>query len=272
MNKAEAKQQHEAELEKNDLAEWGRSFWPRLMNGEIVGKKFLLLAVALGAAVALWTYIRSGAKSGDLAAWNALQATNGADALEEFAKTAKDSTVGKVAKIRRARLLLGPQGLQALSAPGSDAHTKAIKNIEEAREIYIKLADEFKNDLTLQAYCYEGAAKAELGLVGIPKAGAAADSTDYRGNLDTAIGYFEKCVTLAGAENDFGKAAAAKVQLLKDNRENVAKVQNLLNSKMSPTLGNEPKAPPTLGGLASPSLPGVTPPTIPAPAIPEPKN
>ncbi|CAN5489901.1 hypothetical protein BH11PLA2_BH11PLA2_33870 [soil metagenome] len=264
MNKAEEKKHHVEELEKNELMEWGKRFWSRLKAGEVVSQKFVLLALAIGAAIGLWLYLRSGAKSGDLAAWKALEATSSAEGYDELSKAAPDSATGRVARLQKARLLLGPQGLTPLqSAINPDTRSKALKSIEEAREIFGKLADEFKNDLTLTAQALDGAAQAELALVGVPKEGTKPGDASYRGSVDKVVELYEKYAKLVGDDNPAGAAAKKKAKDLSEKKQEVLQLSAFIYQKREPEQGEAIKAPPSLTPPTVPNVPALPPAVIP---------
>lgn len=264
MNKAEEKKHHIEDLEKNELMEWGKRFWARVKAGEVVSQKFVLLALAIGAALGVWLYLRSGAKSGDLATWKSLEATSSTEGYEELSKAAPDSTAGRVARLQKARLLLGPQGLTPLqSAINPDTRSKAVKSIEEAREIFGKLADEFKNDLTLTAQALDGAAQAELALVGIPKEGSKPEEGAYRGSVDKVIELYEKYAKLVGEDNPAGAAAKKKASELKDKKQEVVNISALVYQQREPKSDGGPKAPSSLTPPTVPNVPNLPPAVIP---------
>jgi hypothetical protein len=164
-----------------------------------------------------------------------------------------------VARLQKARQLLGPQGVMQMSNNLDPAvRAKALKSIEEAREIFAKLADEFKDDLTLTAQALDGAAHAELALVGIPKENSAEEP---RGTVDKAIELFRRYAKVAGdtAGEPAKKMADELEKIMKDGAKE-GKVTPLqlgryLNEKLNPKPKPDIKIPPSLTPSPSPPTP-----------------
>ena len=136
---------------------------------------------------------------------------------------------GKAAKLQVARQLLGPQGVSQLGSIDPSTRGKAIKSIEDAREAFTKLIEEFKGDLTLQALAIDGAAHAELALIGIPKEGT---TSDYRGSVDKAIELFRQYAKLVG--EPAGEPAKKMADELEAKKSDVLQLGMYINTKMAP--------------------------------------
>ncbi len=227
------KAEHEKELERNDLYTWLTNTWTRLKSGQVLSSRFALIALVVGVAIGLAIYLLNRRGSTDTQAWVTLQETVGVEKLSEFAKTHANTLPGKVARLQIARQQLGPLGVNQLSNINPDTRGKAIKSIEDAREEFTKLADDFGNDLALKAQAIDGAAHAELALVGIPKEGKSLQSADFRGTVDKAAELFRKYATLVG--EPAGDAAKKMAEQLESKKQEVLQLGSYLNTRLAPT-------------------------------------
>lgn len=251
---------HEAELERNDLYAWLQKVWTQCKSGQIWRSRSFITALLVIAAVGLAYYLLRGRSAAENSAWRTLDNTWSLTGLEEYAKNHPSSLPGKVARLQAARQQLGPLGLSQLSNINPDTRGKAIAAIEAAREEFLKLADEFKDDLTLTAQAIDGAAHAELALVGIPKAGVTDPaSTEYRGSVDKAIELFRRYAKVAG--DGAGASAKKLADELEAKKQDVLQLGKLINTKLMPERREEPKLP--TGLTPTPSGPSQPPPVAP---------
>jgi hypothetical protein len=245
--KMHEKEAHQAELERNDLSAWAQKTWARLKSGDLVGRKFALYAVAIGAIIGLAIYLTSGGSTKHNAAWTTLEAASTVDALDDFAKTNPDTVPAKTARLQKARQLLGPRGLTLMgNSLDPTVRTRAIKSVEEAREIFTKLIDDFKGDTTLQCMAIDGAAQAELALVGIPKDGTSDASRDYRGSVEKAIELYRLYEKTAG--ETAGANAKQAADDLEAKKADVVKLGEFISERLNPGRP-QPKMPDLPGGL-----------------------
>ncbi len=242
--KMHVKKEHEVELERNDLNAWAQKTWTSLKSGQIASKRFAIMAVVIGVVIGLAIYLIKGGRANETAAWKNLDTATSMDAYDEIAKN-PNTLPGKVARLQKARLLLGPQGVAQMSNPTNpELRNKALKCIEEAREIFTKLADEFKDDLTLTAESIHGAAQAELALVGVPREGAPEGSTDFRGSVDKAIELFRRYAKVAG--DTAGEPAKKMADELEAKKSDAVQLGKYLSEKLTPQPKREIKIPDSL--------------------------
>jgi len=268
------KAEHRHELEQNALNRGLTQFAEKAKSGEFLNTRtYLILAAVLllgGAGVYLW-YAGKEHRKATAGMWMEITHIAGPAGLEEFAKDTKDPTAARVARLQLARVWLGPDGLQKLASINSDARRTAIDSVEKARKEFEKLADEFKDDLTLKAQCLDGQAHAELALVGIPKEGT---FDQYRGTVSRAVELFKEYAKLVGESTKTGEEAVKKADDLSKNEQEVLRVAQALNNRLTPppTTNIElPKPPFDLkSGLPPANTPPKTPDTLPPPTIPPP--
>lgn len=167
----------------NPLTEKLSSVWQDFRDGKIIGYKFMALILLIGAAVGLGIYLWQEGRTADSAKWVALDRAGSKEALEEFIKANPNNYPGRIARLHLARYKLGPEGIDTLS--NSATRTTAVQSIESAKEDFLKLADEFKDDPAFKAQCYLGLSHAETALLGLEKYGG-------KGSIDKLIEYLDK--------------------------------------------------------------------------------
>jgi hypothetical protein len=227
-------------------------------------------------------YIWAEKKKGQSLEWLDLEGANSDTSLADFANAHPDTRAGKVAEMHRARYLLGPEGVDKLPIARDEAERKkAIKNVETARDLMAKLADQFPNDTALKTECYLGLAKAEGALVGIPKEGS---PTEQLGSIDKMTEWLDK-VGMVAAGTPWADEAKKTADAMKNpaTREKFKQLQEQVYAKPfellpgtgpRPPIGSEfpgitpPGIPGISGGPSTPSLPGPKPPEPPAPKPP----
>ncbi len=262
------KAEHQKELETNVLAKALNSAVDKAKTGQLVNVRLVLIVVVLFVALGTWWYLRSSARRSDSQTWGSLENLTTIDQLEKFSSDNPNSYHGRVAKLQLARLLLGVKGLQQLS--NFEKRKEAVESVEKSRDLFAKLIVEFKGDLTLQAQAIEGAAKAELALVGIPKDG----STDDRGSVDAAVKLFREFATLVGEKTVLGEQSSKKAAKLEENKQEVLQLGKELNNKYTFAAPPEPKLPPSLSPITPETKPIIEPkaPTAPVTIAPTPTS
>lgn len=233
---------HEAQLERNDLNAWFTKNWDRLKSGDLISRRFAIFAVAVGAILGLAYYLLSGSLDKNVAAWKSLENTASLEGLDDFSKSDPESTPSKVARLQKARQLIGPRGLMLMNNNIDPAvRAKAVKSVEEARELFAKLADEFKGDLTMACQAIEGAAQAELALVGIPKESSA---TEMLGSVEKAIELYKRYEKIAGPAA--GEPAKLIAEELEAKKNDVVKLGEFINKELTKKKPENPPVAPVI--------------------------
>ena len=227
--------------------------------------RWLGIALVALLAVGVWLYLRNANRKAASRTW-ADFAQPGLD-LADYAAKNKESVVGRVARLERARRLFGPDGVATLAGSDRAARLKGIENIVAARDEFVKLAKEFAGDKTLSATCLSDAAEAELALVGIPKDAA---SPENLGTVAGATNYLAEAVKIVGQTTKAGEFYEARIVKLRADEPKLLAAGAELNNRFSPPpafMAPTPGTPgaPGLGGVLLP--PGVTlPPNIATPS------
>ena len=250
--------------QKNDpetslLAEKLTTGWAQFKQGKLIGYRWMALILLTVTGIGLYLYIRAERAIGESKTWYDLEGRNTLSSLKDFAKDNPNSMSGKVAEFHIARVLLGPDGITKISEATDDAQRKkAVENVEEARDDFNKLVDQFKDDPILRAECYLGLAKAEAALIGITKEG----SLDFRGSIKALIGYLDKLAEVADG-TPWGEEAKKLADSLKASpspiAEEIPRVQlNLykMDPRLAPGSGLLPPVGPGPPGGRIPGLPG----------------
>lgn len=224
------KAEHRKELQTNILADRMGRLYETVKSGSTSNSilVWVVVIVALG-TFAAWKYYSTktfGSRSALWTKWDG--ATSNAD-LKDLGQIADDhrgTIPARMARFQMARLLL-QQGLNNL---GSDQRrADALKNIEEARTIYLELAPLSSDAPLLAQEAMMGAAKAEEILIGVPKED---NPSEYRGSLERAIELYQK---LADTYPDSfqGKAAAKRVKELQEKGQDIQKFYIELNQRLT---------------------------------------
>ncbi|MGL4419125.1 MAG: hypothetical protein ACRCZF_00540 [Gemmataceae bacterium] len=264
-------------LDKNDLAEGLTALADRAKRGEFLTPKGYMVIGGIALAVVLyffWQYSVAESRRTSAKAWEQLENAHTAPALAELAKTATGPTQ-RIARLQEARVWVGPDGVNKLTALNPEIRQKAIESIEKARDQFAKLAEEFRDDLTLKAQCLDAASKAELALVGITKPGTISDS---RGSVEKSVEFLRQLVKLVGEDSELGKTTKQRADELEAKKQEILQVGMALHNKFPiptppPPKIELPKNP--LETVAPPiiPLPPLTPPaTTPTPAPPAPEK
>lgn len=239
-------------LETNALADRLGHWVERLKKGDTAVYRAIGVVVLVVLAVVVWRYIATSRASVTSAQWVALENVSSLPGLEKFAEDNPNTTAGKVAKLHEARVWLGPDGIDALQVKDADRRKKGVENIEKARDVMGKLADEFKDNLALRVQCLIAVAKAEEALIGIPKDGK---TDEFRGSPKKTAEYYDAAAAAAQGTplaEDLKKYA----ERMRSKEIEVVQVQGQLNNLMTP-----PKSP-TLDpikpdGTPTPPVPGI---------------
>ncbi|MGL6075587.1 MAG: hypothetical protein ACRC8S_15645 [Fimbriiglobus sp.] len=277
------KAEERKELEQNTLATGAQELVSQVKTGDFLSPKtyrWFGIGLAVGLLATLFWFLSSQNKAANSSQWREISNPDTVS-WEEAAKVYKDSMPGRVARLEIAREQLGPKGIGKLNASSREDQNKAVTSIETAREEFLKLAGEFKNDKALQVTCHTLAADAELALVGIPKD---ANSPDHRGQVKTAVELYTKAAKIIGEKTPAGEELTKKAaDLTARNAEITKAALDIYNrSAIAPALTFTPgsgdiKAPITLEpnrNLPTPEAikpavgPVGTPPTTPSPVTP----
>jgi len=270
MSTEQKKEHHQT----SEAAERLSKGWEQFKHGKIISYRWMAIILLVVTAIGVYLYIRSAGSTADSRKWTELEEANSVKALEDFAKKYPNSIPGKVAELNLARFLVGPEGIDALSVEDESRQRKAVENVEKAREMFSRLADELKDYPAMKAECYYGGAKAEKALIGFTKDG----STDFRGSVDKLIDWLNKLAE-AAPDTPWGHDAKEQAAALKNpaTRDELTRTQVAIykNAKRPAFPGSGPTAPgglPPLGPV--PGVPGgpIAPigstPTTPIPPVP----
>ncbi|OWK46825.1 hypothetical protein [Fimbriiglobus ruber] len=253
------KAEHRKELETNSLAEGVSTFVDRAKTGKLWDYRAIALVLALVAIGGVWWYAIRASRKANSMMWSSFEEVKNPSDLKAFADAHKDTVAAKLARVEYARTLLGADGLGRLASQKTEDRTKGVENIEAAREEFLKLADEFKKDTTLQATCLTSAAEAELALVGYPK-GATLETSEPRGSVDKAAELYRKTAKIVGEKTTLGENFLRRATELEEKKKAVVEAESAL-TKLLPEKTNPrdttpaPKAPEGL--FPSPKLPDV---------------
>jgi tetratricopeptide (TPR) repeat protein len=223
-------------LEKNELAERLSRWW----QGDDAGRTSSVLWLSVGVGVLFvllviaWRYYREHSAKSQAAAWKQLELASSPSDLEALIEAHKGTPVGLTAKFQLARVLLN-EGLNQLA---SDLQrTRAVENLERARDLYRELSQEARGNNRLQREALLSAAKAEEALIGVPNAG---NAEGVRGSFDQALEWYDQ-VASRFPDSPEGRAAGERAKSLRENREKVLSFYAELAKRFRVT-DNIPKA------------------------------
>lgn len=224
----------------------------------VVGVVVVLFIVA-----GVWWYAMRQTRDSTSGQWKAYEliAMKPNANYDEFAQQNSGDLAGKVAELEVARGKLNSDGIAKLSLESPEEQQKGLDNIDEARDIFVKLAKEFPDNPTLKVESLLSAADAEIALAGIPKTPA---GTDYRGSVKEAANLYRESAKVIGEENDYAKTLLAKADELEKNASEVIEVSQALHARLSPTTqpgapGTGPKPPIGLETPIESVIPGIGP-------------
>jgi hypothetical protein len=238
-------------LEENTLAHGVTTLVERAKSGRLVGLRWLGLALAAILVIGVWWYAVRQSNRADSQVWSGLSdlvRRGGESSLTEFAGAHPDSTAARLARLETARVHLGPDGSLLLQTGDKTQRSKAVENLEKARDEFTKLAEEFQADPTLRATALMGAAEAELALVGVPKAGGLGSI----GSVPAAAELYRKAAQAVGEATPVGEQAKKRADELEANKEEIERVGVQLYDR--PLFGAAPGGPQP-GGPKAPEGP-----------------
>ena len=226
---------HEAELERNDLNAWLRNTWARIESGQVLSRRCAMIALLsawrLGPRHLLLRGPRRRREPRPGSRWKRRQASSPTTSKSspqqpgQPAGLAWPACTGPAeARPARHQPAFADQRRHPRQSASRASRTPARSSL--------KLADEFKDDLTLQAQAIDGAAHAELALVGIPKTVRRWPSADYRGTVDKAIELFRRYAKLAG--DTAGAPAKKMADELEAKKQDVAALGMLSEHEADP--------------------------------------
>lgn len=167
--------------------------------------------------ILLYRYFTGESQKARDAILEQLASANKPEKLKEGMEAHRGTVYGSLFKIQLARYLLRNDGLPKLGTDNAKSQQEAANAISEARGYFLELTSELKEKehAALVQESWLSAAEAEEALVGLP---TAAGASEYRGNADKTIEYYEK----AGAifpEMEFSKRYKARAETLRTNKE-----------------------------------------------------
>jgi hypothetical protein len=217
--------------------------------------------------VLLYRYFTGESQKARDAVLEQLASANKPEKLKEGMEAHRGTVYGSLFKLQLARYLLKNDGLPKLGTDNATAQQQAANAISEARGHFLELTSELKEKehAALVQESWYSAAKAEEALVGLP---TAAGASEYRGNVDKAIEYYEK----AGAifpDTEFSKQYKARAETLRSNKEKFVADQKAIYKpfeRPSFSSGKFDPFPPPIPGGPKADIPGgpLFPPTAPA--------
>ncbi|MBN9120066.1 MAG: hypothetical protein J0I06_13030 [Planctomycetes bacterium] len=235
----------EPKADPNALARALTDGWDKFKQGKLVSYPMMAILLLVVTAVGLTWWIVHSRRAEQSARWTELDGLSTPAALEEYAKKYPDTVQAKLANLEIARTLLGPEGIERLTATDANARKTAVANVEKARESFTKLVDDFKDDPVIRVECMLACAKAEAVLVGMPKEGQVIDplnpkAIESRGDPKKAVEWLDK-VAEAAPDTDWGKDAKKLADTLR-NQNTEQQVLTLQGSvyNLSPSLPGFP--------------------------------
>src|SRR5262245_14013258 len=208
--------EHEQQLNKNALYTWAEDLLETIRSGRFFRTRAFGIFLAAILAIGIIYYVLRSGKSDKSRVWSEFANATSGKALKEFADQNPKSPAAKPARLMDARILLGPEGMDRLNTKDKEQRAKAIANVEKGRDEMAKLAEDFKDDLTLRVSALRAAGEAELSLVGIP-VGDALDK--FRGTVEKAAEYFKSAAAAAGPTTPAGEADQKKADDLLANKD-----------------------------------------------------
>jgi hypothetical protein len=237
------------EIETNSLAKWLNNVWTgtKRRSAYIWGGAIIVALLLIFG----WTQWSKSRARSHAEQWVELDDADSKEKLSDLSNKYRDSLVGKAAKVRLARLALGPEGLEKLGTLDPTQRNAAVVSIEQARDLYAGVAPDLKENSVLQQEAWLGAAEAEEALLAVPTEG----SEQPRGTIEKVIDYLKKAKDVAG-DSDPGKAIEKKLAAYEKDKDQITKFYADVRRQLTP-----PKLPelPPLGPLAEPKEPGKQP-------------
>jgi hypothetical protein len=267
------------QIDSNALGHTLLTTWEKFKAGQLIGYRWMGLILIAITAIIVTIYIVSEKSKAKSQLWVELDGANSLTALEKFAESHPNTQAGRAAEMDRARILLGPDGIEKLpNARDEGERKRAIDNVEKARQLMTRLIDEFQDDPILKLECLMGMAKSEAAFIGISKEGSVGE---FRGSIPKLIEWLDK-VSEAAEGTPWGEDAKKLSESLKNGskRDEPEHVQRSLYalSPFSGLPGGGPLAPgggpglPPIGGCPGPGTSPLAPPIAPPIAPPAPSG
>jgi len=251
------------DTEQNALATRLGKIWGNFKQGKIISYKWMAILLIVTAAIGVTWYIVHERKAANSKRWMDLDEASTPDALEEYSTKNPGTIQDRLARLQRARNLLGDSGIELLGASNPELRSRGVANIEKARELFQKLLDDFKGDPVFKAECLLGLAKAEAALVAIPT--SPGQLTEFKGSVSKTVEYLDQLAEAAAPNTPWATDAKKLADALRDEKaassSEFVRIQRSLFSLQAPGLPktDDPFGP--LGPLGPPSgAPGVGPP------------
>lgn len=194
------------ELEQNALASRLGRLWTNFKQGKLISYKVMAVILLAAAGLGLWWYIAAERKKGASKLWLEYDEANTTEKLQELIKKdPKANPTAKPAAYNLACDLLGPQGINMVSGNARpEEYQRGLENIEKAREEFIKLLDQFKDDPPHKAACLRALVSAETMLMRVPAKsdqptgpGPVAPPTKFKGEASKLLEYLDQLVAAA---------------------------------------------------------------------------
>jgi hypothetical protein len=218
---------------------------------------FLIL---LAAGILIYRYYTSESQKARDAGLQQLEEANTEEKLKEGMEAHRGTPLGIQFKINLARLLLNDRGLPKLGTERTTDRNEAATKVQQGRDYFIELTKDLneKEQPALLQECWASAAQGEESLIGVP---ATEGGTDYRGNIDKAIEYYEKASAIF-ADKDFSKKYKERADMLKANKDKVvADYRAIYKPREMAFPPSGPELPPLgpKGDFPPPPIPGLEP-------------
>lgn len=211
------KAEHRKELQTNLLADRLGRLVKGVRSGPLSMGAIVWTVIILVALVgAIWLFNRGGSSSGS-DAWVRLDGNEDPAALQRIADDHPGTSVGRAARLERARILLahGLAGIcpddRATPEDKTKERDRAIQDLEDTRDVFRTLASEAGSDPLLAQEAFVGAAKAEEALVQVPKADKPGE---FRGDLGQALTFYQDALKTLPSDNPLAETIAKHVKEL----------------------------------------------------------
>ncbi len=193
------KTEHRKELKSNALREGLNQLLDGLKEGPSTTTLVIVLFVLLGAGLAIgWYFYAASATQTISGLWVKVAEAGSIEDTETLADKNPGTMPGRVARFQRARLLLR-KGLDDYASPLDKPRGEARKKLEEAADLYEKLAKEGGSPVLVQE-AWLGAAKARESL----------------GDVDAALDLYKR-LAANKPESPVTKDAAEYAKKLEEN-------------------------------------------------------
>jgi tetratricopeptide (TPR) repeat protein len=214
------------ELAKNDLAAGIEKLVAGVTEGPSKNQVTYITLGVVGVAlvitmVYLWIYFANQSKTADSDRWAELNRIISANAWtaspDELKRFADDKKNAGTPQARLARFELARYWMQSdrdLASLSRDRRDEALRNVKEARNLYVKLIDESG----------DAPALAQEALMG------AANGSETIGEIDQAKKHYEK-LAKDYPQSVYGKHAAKQLERITNEKDDLDKLQTLIGSR-----------------------------------------